>query len=437
MRIRRRKWDGEDAASEASSLREELIVTPERLGAEVARIIADVAARGDAALRELTARFDATQGLRADLRVSQTEIQDALENLDPPLLRALELAERNARAVAEAELETEPVRTRLDQGQEVTLSDRPVTSAGIYAPGGRSPYPSSVLMGCVPARSAGVERIVLVTPPGPAGNIAPVVLAAAALAGADEVHACGGAQAIAALALGTETIKSVDVIAGPGNAWVTEAKRQLYGKVGVDGLAGPSELVVVADHTAGAREVALDAMAQAEHGADSSVLVLSAEEDVLDAVADQVERLAPERPSVADAVLALVLCPELQRAVQLADCFAPEHLELRFAHATVELAAERTAGCVFVGEAGATAFGDYAAGSNHVLPTGGAARFGGPLGARTFLRRTAVVDIPGEAADGLAPAVEHLAQAEGFPVHGESARARASAKDGDLQVDSR
>jgi histidinol dehydrogenase len=436
VRIERVNWDGEDAASMASRLRERTAAPQSDVAADVARIIADVRERGDEAVRDLTRRFDATEAMPAALQVGESEVQHALEGLDLTLRKALEVAAVNIRAVAEAELDTEETKTRLGQGQEICLADRPVTSAGAYAPGGRAFYPSSVLMTCVPAKVAGVERVVLVSPPGPDGKLGGAVLSAAAIAGVDEIHACGGAQAVAALALGTESIDPVNVIAGPGNAWVTEAKRQLYGTVGIDGLAGPSELVVVCDRSADPLGTALDAMAQAEHGTDSPVLVLSDDAEVLERVAAEVERLAPERPSVPDATLTLVNCPEVNRAVQLADCFAPEHLELRLAGANEALAMERTAGCVFVGAAGATSFGDYAAGSNHVLPTGGAARFSGPLGIRSFLRRTAVVTIPASAASELAPTVASIAEAEGFPVHGESATARASAPETvDVQVD--
>ena len=288
-------------------------------------------------------------------------------------------------------------------------------------------------MGLIPAHVAGVGRAVLVSPPRPDGTLAPAVLAAAHLAGVDEVYAMGGAQAVAALAIGTASIARVDVIAGPGNAWVTEAKRQLYGTVGIDGLAGPSELVVVADADADAREIALDALAQAEHGPDSPIVVTSPASALLDAVSSELESLAGPRPSVADAPIALVEAPSLDQALVLSDTFAPEHLELRF-DGGAERAASRIAGCVFVGDAGATAFGDYIAGSNHILPTGGAARFSGPLGVGAFRRRMSFVEVSAGAAANLAEATDQIARAEGLPVHGESAKARAGQKDGDLQV---
>jgi histidinol dehydrogenase len=280
-------------------------------------------------------------------------------------------------------------------------------------------------MCCVAARAAGVDRVALATPPEPDGSVGAVTLAAAGIAGVEEVYALGGAHAVAALALGTETIDPVDIVAGPGNAWVTEAKRQLFGAVGVDGLVGPSELAIVFDSSATPTALILDLLAQAEHGADSPLIAVSTDGDALDAIAARIAHETEDRPSVADAPLALVEAPSLGAALKLVDALAPEHLELQFDGADAAVARERVAGCVFVGEAGATAFGDYAAGSNHVLPTRGAARFAGPLGARTFMRRTSVVDLDRKAAKALAPSVTEIAKAEGLPVHGESARERA------------
>jgi histidinol dehydrogenase len=250
-------------------------------------------------------------------------------------------------------------------------------------------------------------------------------MAACAIAGVDEVYAMGGAQAIAAFAHGTETVAPVDVIAGPGNRYVVEAKRQVMGRVGIDGIAGPSELMVIADGTANPDLVALDLCAQAEHGDESLLVLASPDVPLLEHLEEQIPELVAERPSVTEAPLALVATPGVESALTLADAVAPEHLELAFAGADENAARGRVAGCVFVGSGGATAFGDYAAGSNHVLPTGGAARFGGPLGPGAFRRRTSVVTLPGPAAVALAPYVDVIARAEGLPVHGESARARA------------
>jgi histidinol dehydrogenase len=252
-----------------------------------------------------------------------------------------------------------------------------------------------------------------------------VILAASVLCGVTEVYRMGGAQAIAALAYGTESVAPVDVIVGPGNAYVQEAKRQVVGQVGIDGVAGPSELVVVAASGADTELVALDLLAQAEHGEDSLLWCLSPDTALLDSVGEAVVRLGRERPSVQDAVLQLIDTADAREAVRLADEIAPEHLELIGDEAESLAGGVRRAGCLFVGAAAATAFGDYVAGSNHVLPTGGAARFGSALSPATFRRRMARVSLPGEAAARLAPAGAALARAEGFPVHAESMERRA------------
>ena len=252
-----------------------------------------------------------------------------------------------------------------------------------------------------------------------------MILAACVLCEVTEVYRMGGAQAIAALAYGTESVEAVDVIAGPGNPYVQEAKRQVVGQVGIDGVAGPSELVVVATPGADPELIALDLMAQAEHGADSPLWCLSPDPGLLDAVAGAVERLAPERPSVRDAELQLIDTDDVRVALRIAEEIAPEHLELTGADAEALADRVRRAGCVFVGPGAGTAFGDYVAGSNHVLPTGGAARFQSALSPATFRRRMARVSLPGEAAARLAPPGAALARAEGFPVHAESMERRA------------
>jgi histidinol dehydrogenase len=391
---------------------------------DVAPIEREVVEGGDEAVLRLTARFDATESPPPSLRVEAGEMAAALASLDPATREAMEIAVSNVSAVAEAQIGHERHRVDLPQGQTVTVREVPVGAAGVYAPGGRAAYPSSVLMCCIPARVAGVERIALATPPGRTGGIDPLVLAAAALCRVDEVYAMGGAQAIFALAIGTETIAPVDAIAGPGNAWVREAKRAVYGRVGIDSLAGPSELMLVAGHDTDPEWAALDLCAQAEHGGDSPLVVTAVEEAVLDAVAAATERAASERPGVEDAPLALVQVSDLGDAIDLANAFAPEHLELLEEDAALLATQVTTAGCVFAGRFGATAFGDYVAGSNHVLPTGGAGRFSGPLGPAAFRRGIATVEVPAGAAAKLAPHADVLARAEGFPVHGESAMIR-------------
>jgi histidinol dehydrogenase len=426
MKVERVEWDGADAAGLAARLRASTAAPP-GVAAEAARIVADVRERGDAALRELTARLDATDISPADLslKVDPSAVPRAREQADPALLGALEVAARNIGSVARAELEARgPAQAGLAQGQRVSVAESPVSSAGIYAPAGRAAYPSTILMGCVPARVAGVDRVAVVAPPGPDGRLPGPMLTACSVAGVDEIYAVGGAQAIAALAYGTESIPAVDVIAGPGNHYVNAAKRLVFGEVGVDGIAGPSELMVVFDGAAELRAVALDVLAQAEHGPDGLLAAAAADAGALDELDAQLMALASERPTVTDATVTLVRAPDLSAAAELADAVAPEHLELAFEAADEVVAADRIAGAVFFGPGGATAFGDYAAGANHVLPTGGAARFGGPLGVGVFRRRTSVVEMPGEAASGLAPRVATLARAEGFDVHAESAEAR-------------
>jgi histidinol dehydrogenase len=300
-----------------------------------------------------------------------------------------------------------------------------VRRAGLYVPGGRAAYPSTLVMLAVTARAAGVDEIAVCAPPGPKGRAQPVVLAACVLCEVNEVYRMGGAQAIAALAYGTESVEPVDVIAGPGNAFVQEAKRQVVGRVGIDGIAGPSELAVLASRGAEPELVALDLLAQAEHGADSPLWLISADRGLLAEVVSAVEELAPRRPSAADAELQVVTAESVGAGLRLAEEISPEHLELMGEEAEALAGRVRFAGCLFVGGGAGTAFGDYVAGSNHVLPTGGAARFQSALSAATFRRRMARVSLPGEAPGRLAPAGAALARAEGFPVHAESMERRA------------
>jgi histidinol dehydrogenase len=424
VRVERIAWEGGDAPALAARLRS-LAPPLADVTEATERIVERVRTGGDDAIREISAELgtDAPESLRVDPEA----VEAAPALLEPEVRDALRLAARNIQAVARAELEVRmrPASVELPEGQSVEVREEPVSAAGVYAPGGRAAYPSSVLMCCIPARVAGVARIAVASPPGAAGRPNAAVLAACAIAGADEVYAVGGAQAIAALAFGTETIGRVDLVAGPGNRYVTEAKRLVCASVGVDGMAGPSELMVVADGTANPDWIALDLCAQAEHGHDSPLVVASPDSALLDRIEELTDGLVADRPSVAAESLALVATTGLERALTLADAVAPEHLELLFEGADANAARARIAGCVFIGAGGATAFGDYAAGSNHVLPTGGSARFSGPLGPATFRRRTSVVTIPRSAAAGLEPHVTALARAEGFPVHGESAAARA------------
>jgi histidinol dehydrogenase len=419
MKVQRFEWAGATATAKAVRDWSAEAAHP----VEVDSIGGLVREGGDAALLALTKRYDAPEAEVTELRVDPAEAAAALAAIDAELRAALETAAANIRTVAAAQLGEEKT-VELPQGHSVRLREVPVGSAGLYAPGGRAAYPSSVLMTALPAQAAGVGRIVLATPPGPDGKVHQVTLAAAALCGIEEIYAIGGAQAVFALAYGTETIEPVDVVAGPGNSWVQEAKRAVYGTVGIDSLAGPSELMVIAGHDTEPEWAALDLCAQAEHG-EGALLVAAVEELILDAVAEATERLAAERPGVSGAApLALVHVPDSTDAADLCNAFAPEHVEIFEEDAG--LLAERiaTAGCVFAGRYGATAFGDYAAGSNHVLPTGGAGRFTGPLGPAAFRRRISTVEFDRASAAALAPVVDRIARAEGFPVHGESAMIR-------------
>ena len=395
------------------------------LAAPVAEIIDAVRTGGDAAVLTFTERFDHAELGPEQLRVDANELDSSIGVLEQDVLAGLRTAVANVRAVAKAQVRDAPVTVELPEGHTVEIVERPVRRAAVYVPGGRAPYPSTVVMGAITARAAGVEQIAVCAPPGPGGRAHPVILAACVLCQVTEVYRMGGAQAIAALAFGTETVQPVDVIVGPGNPYVQEAKRQVVGQVGIDGIAGPSELVVIASGDANPELIALDLMAQAEHGADSPVWCLSPDERLLDAVAAAIERLAPERPSVADAEARLMAAEGVGEALQRAEEIAPEHLELVGEEAEALADRVRNAGCLFVGAGAGTAFGDYVAGSNHVLPTGGAARFQSALSPATFRRRMARVSLPGEAAARLAPAGAALARAEGFPVHAESMERRA------------
>ena len=398
---------------------------PQAVRDTVAEIIEDVRSRGDEAVIAYTRRFDGPELTPGRLRVAAEEIESALERVEPRLLEGLRRSIANVGAVVEAQLR-EPVAVELPEGHTVEVAEIPVDRAAVYVPGGRAPYPSTVVMGALTARAAGVPRVVVCSPPERDGSSDAAILAACALCGVDEVYRMGGAQAIAALVHGTETIMPpVDLIVGPGNAWVQEAKRQLIGLVGIDGIAGPSELIVLASAGADAELVALDLLAQAEHGPDSLLGLVATDGALLDAIVGEVERLAPDRPSVAAAELGVQCVEDPAAALRACESLAPEHLELVGKEAEALAGRVRRAGCLFVAEGAGTAFGDYVAGSNHVLPTGGAARFQSALSAATFLRRMARVTLPAEAAARLAPAGAALARAEGFPVHAESMERRA------------
>jgi histidinol dehydrogenase len=422
LHVKRLELTAQGNAEELAAEIRALTATPPGVRDAVAKIVDDVRRRGNAAVAEWTSRFDADRVVPG--YAGEVELRDQLEILDAEVRTSLELAIENVRLTSEAELRDQ-VSVDLPQGQHVELREVPVRRAGIYVPAGRAAYPSTVVMCSVPARVAGVEELLVMTAPAD-GDAYRVILATCELCGIDDVYFAGGAQAIAALAYGTETIEPVDIIVGPGNAYVQEAKRQVVGTVGIDGIEGPSELVVVADLQTDPRLVALDLAAQSEHGPETLLVAVSPSENLLDRVQEEATLLfEADRPSISEAPIALIRTADLADAIRLANAIAPEHLELASADADRLVSSVRSAGCVFLGPGGGAAFGDYVAGSNHVLPTGGAARFAGPLGASTFRRKQALVSLPDAAAQRLAPHVGTLARAEGFPVHGESAEARA------------
>ncbi len=390
--------------------------------AAVAAIIEDVRQRGDRALCDLTARFDGVKLTAALLRVNRDELRSALAALDRDERAALELA---ARRIADFHRHTleKSFSYRDASGMMLGQFIQPLTRVGVYVPGGLGAYPSSVLMNAIPARVAGVKEIVMVSPPSRDSSRG-AVMAAAAIAGVDEFYRVGGAQAVAALAYGTRSIRAVDKIVGPGNAWVQAAKRMVYGVTDIDKMAGPSEVLVIADASAHPDWVAADLIAQAEHGSgDESAILLTPSPAIARRVAAALERSLADLPR-ADAVRrvlakrgAIVVVRGLGEAFDLANRIAPEHLELDIREPARWLPRVTAAGAVFLGGLTPAPLGDYLAGPNHVLPTGGSARFASPLGAYDFLKRTSIIQASVGALKRLGPAVALLARMEGFEGH--------------------
>ncbi len=423
----------------------------------VTQILAVVAHEGDEAVLEYTRELDLAGAPPRPLRVPAEELDEAIVQLPLEVVAGLQVAIANVAAVAQAGV-GEDVSVHLPQGHSVTVRELPVDAAAVYVPGGRAPYPSTAVMGVVTARAAGVLDVVVCSPPGRDGQVDPLILGTCRLLGVERVYRMGGAQAVAALAYGTETVQRVDVVVGPGNVYVQEAKRKLSDVVGIDSFAGPSDLLVVLGADADPRLLAFDLLAQAEHGAGSFVAALSPSAGALDALAAEVERLTAQDASAAGAAGAvagvggaaaaagaapaarttrpgvdaprcvLVQSADVRAAVEIANEYAPEHLQLVGAEPEALAPQVRRAGCVFVGAAAGTAFGDYVAGSNHILPTAGAARFASGLSPRHFRRRQAEVRlgaVGGPAARKLAAAGAPVARAEGFEWHARSMEARA------------
>ncbi|HUE96126.1 MAG TPA: histidinol dehydrogenase [Longimicrobiaceae bacterium] len=394
-----------------------------------AEIVRAVAERGDAAVLEYTARFDGVSvASLSELSVGREEMERASEQIDPDLLAALQRAAANIRAFHEKQLDHGFLDLLLDGsilGQRVL----PLARVGVYVPGGRAAYPSSVLMNSVPARVAGVERIAVVCP-APGGEIQPAVLAAAHIAGVDELFRIGGAQAVAALAYGTATIAAVDKIVGPGNRWVTEAKRQVFGMVDIDMIAGPSEILVIADETANPRHVAADLIGQAEHDPDAIAWLVTDQPDLPAAVLAEIDELLSRNPRRDIATESLqrnglfAIVADLGAAADVANLRSAEHVELLVRDPVGLAGRVRNAGALFLGHNTAEPLGDYFAGPNHVLPTGGTARWASPLGTYEFLKRTSIIGYSRERLLSHADDVIRLAEAEHLPGHAEAIRVR-------------
>lgn len=394
----------------------------------VAQIIADVARLGDDAVAAFTLRFDRINLEGTGFEIGADEIDRACAAVAPELMAALELAATRIRAFHEHQRPSDHEGTDA-AGVRAGYRWTPVDSVGLYVPGGLASYPSSVLMNAIPAKVAGVERLVMTTPT-PDGRLNPLVLAAARLAGVDRIYRIGGAQAVAALAYGTETIPPVDKIVGPGNAYVAEAKRQLYGRVGIDMVAGPSEIVVVADGANDPEWLAADLLSQAEHDPAAQAILITDDAALADAVAAAVEALLGRLSTGAaaraswDAQGAIIVVERLADAVPLVNRLAPEHLELAVDDPESLFAQVRHAGSVFLGRHTPEAIGDYVGGPNHVLPTGRRARFASGLSVTDFMKRTTWLECSAEALAAIGPAARMLAEAEGLPAHAESVRVR-------------
>jgi histidinol dehydrogenase len=394
---------------------------------DVAAILADVRARGDAALADYTARFDGHE-LGDDWRIPAETCREAFDALDPALRAALELAAERIRAYHEAQLPEDRDYTDAS-GVRLGAKWRGVDGAGLYVPGGRAAYPSSLLMNAIPAKVAGVGRLVVTTPT-PKGQVNPLVLAAAHLAGVDEVWRVGGAQAIAALAYGTNRIAPVDVITGPGNAWVAEAKRQLYGVVGIDMVAGPSEILVIADGQNDPQWIAADLLSQAEHDPAAQSILITDDAAFADAVTAAVEAEIALLPTAAvaraswDAHGVIIVATSLEEAPALANALAAEHVEIATHDPEALFAGIRHAGSVFLGRHTPEAIGDYVAGPNHVLPTGRRARFASGLSVLDFMKRTSFLSVGENALGAVGPAAVALAEAEGLAAHARSIELR-------------
>ncbi len=398
------------------------------VAAPVAAILRDVRARGDAAVCDATARFDRLTLTAGRLRVTDEEIDEACREVPATLREALDFAARRIESFHQLQV---PAAIAHADAAGLTLGMRwtPLDAVGLYVPGGTAAYPSSVLMNAIPARVAGVPRIAMCVPT-PDGILNPLVLAAARRAGVGEIYRIGGAQAVGALAYGTVSIPKVDRIVGPGNAYVAEAKRQVFGAVGIDGMAGPSEVVIVSDALSHPEHVAIDLLAQAEHDELAQSILITNDAGFADAVEDAVRRALPTLPRAAIAGAswqhhgAIILVRDWEQAARVVNRLAPEHLQLMLADPQPVFAAVRHAGAVFIGRDCPEALGDYVGGTNHVLPTGGTARFASGLSVHDFMKRTSWIKASAAALGEVGPAAVALAQAEGLEAHARSVAIR-------------
>ena len=422
---------------EAAQLNRPSAFNPEALQAATS-IVADVRERGDEALREYTSRFDGVE--LESFRVSDAAIDEQIQKVDPTLAAALRKAANQIRDFHERQKQQGWFSLRED-GAMVGAKVEPLDSVGIYVPGGRALYPSSVMMNAIPASVAGVQRIVCVTPPTSDGTLDPAILEACRISGVTEIYSVGGAQAIAALAYGTETIAPVDKITGPGNAFVAAAKKIVSGDVGIDMIAGPSEVCVVADDSADPCMVAIDLMAQAEHDplASCYLVTFSAEyaDEVEAFVAEHMEQTTRAEITTAslDNMGLTVICTDIDQALQTVNVIAPEHLELHIEYPTEYLGSIRHAGAIFLGEWTPEAVGDYVAGPNHTLPTGGTARFSSPLSVDQFVKKSSIIQYSPEALYNDADAIIALAEHEGLWSHAQSVRLRRELLDELLELE--
>lgn len=397
----------------------------------VSEIIQNVAQNGDQAVRDYERKFDNVN--LADFSIPAFQLDQALDSIDEDLRAALELAKQNITSFHKQEIENSFVDVStpgIMRGEKIT----PLASVGLYVPGGTAAYPSTILMCGIPAKLAGVKRVVMVTPPQPAG-INPAVLAAARLAGVDEVYQVGGAQAIAALAYGTETIPAVDKIMGPGNIFVATAKKQVFGKVAIDMVAGPSEIGILADESANAKEIAADLLSQAEHDKRARAMLITNSKSLAEAVSKEIERQLSTLPrqeiartSIEDRGFIAVM-ENTAEMFELMNDVAPEHLEVQLANPTQYLGLIKNAGSVFLGRYASEPLGDYVAGPNHVLPTGGTARFASPLGVYDFVKRTQFIQFDRQNLKADLKAITKLARTEGLEAHARAIEARFDKED--------